>query len=38
MARTQVVITLLSETTRVVLENVGSDLVRGVLDAVEPER
>jgi DNA-binding transcriptional MerR regulator len=38
MARTQVVITLLSETTRVVLENVGSDLVRGVLDPVEPER
>jgi DNA-binding transcriptional MerR regulator len=38
MARTQAVITLLSETTRVVLENVGSDLVRGVLDAVEPER
>ena len=33
MARTQTVITLLSETTRVVLENVGSDLVRGVLDA-----
>jgi DNA-binding transcriptional MerR regulator len=32
MARTQTVITLLSETTRVVLENVGSDLVRGVLD------
>jgi DNA-binding transcriptional MerR regulator len=38
MARTQAVITLLSETTRVVLENVGSDLVRGVLDAVEPEQ
>jgi DNA-binding transcriptional MerR regulator len=38
MARTQVVITLLSETTRVVLENVGSDLVRGVLDPVDPER
>ena len=38
MARTQAVITLLSETTRVVLENVGSDLVRGVLDAAEPER
>jgi DNA-binding transcriptional MerR regulator len=36
MARTQTVITLLSETTRVVLENVGSDLVRGVLDAPEP--
>jgi DNA-binding transcriptional MerR regulator len=32
MARAQTVITLLSETTRVVLENVGSDLVRGVLD------
>ncbi len=38
MARTQAVITLLSETTRVALENVGSDLVRGVLDGVEPER
>jgi DNA-binding transcriptional MerR regulator len=36
MARTQAVITLLSETTRVVLENVGSDLIRGVLDAAEP--
>ena len=35
MARTQTVITLLSETTRVVLESVGSDLVRGVLDARE---
>jgi DNA-binding transcriptional MerR regulator len=38
MVRTQAVITLLSETTRVVLENVGSELVRGVLDAGEPER
>jgi hypothetical protein len=35
MSRTQTVITLLSETTRVVLENVGSDLVLGVLDAAE---
>jgi DNA-binding transcriptional MerR regulator len=32
LARTQAVITLLSETMRVVLENVGSDLVHGVLD------
>jgi DNA-binding transcriptional MerR regulator len=32
LARTQTVITLLSETTRVVLENAGSDLVFGVLD------
>jgi hypothetical protein len=38
MARTQAVITLLSETTRVALENVGSGLVRGVLNGVEPER
>jgi DNA-binding transcriptional MerR regulator len=37
MTRTQAVITLLSETTRVALENVGSELVRGVLDAVETE-
>lgn len=37
MARTQAVIALLNETTRVVLENVGSDLVRVVLDAAEPE-
>jgi DNA-binding transcriptional MerR regulator len=37
MARTQAVITLLSETTRVVLENVGSDLVRGVLGARETQ-
>lgn len=36
MVRTQAVITLLSATTRVVLENVGSDLVRGVLDPAEP--
>jgi hypothetical protein len=35
MARTQTVITLLSETTRAVLENYGSDMVRGVLDAQE---
>jgi DNA-binding transcriptional MerR regulator len=33
VSRTQAVITLLSETTRVVLENVGSDLVLGLLDA-----
>jgi DNA-binding transcriptional MerR regulator len=38
MVRTQAVITLISETTRVVLENVGSDLVRGVLDPAEPEQ
>jgi hypothetical protein len=30
--RTQTVVTLLSEAQRVVLENAGSDLVRGVLD------
>jgi DNA-binding transcriptional MerR regulator len=35
MARTQTVITLLSEATRVVLENIGSELVCGVLDARE---
>jgi hypothetical protein len=33
--RTQTVITLLSETTRIVLENVGSDLLRGVIDTRE---
>lgn len=38
MVRTQAVITLLSATTRVVLENVGSDLVRGVLDPAGPEQ
>jgi DNA-binding transcriptional MerR regulator len=32
MMRTQTVVTLLSEAQRVVLENAGSDLVRGVLD------
>ncbi|MCW2932920.1 MAG: MerR family transcriptional regulator [Actinomycetia bacterium] len=35
MTRAQVVITLLSETTRVVLDNVGSELMRGVLDPAE---
>jgi DNA-binding transcriptional MerR regulator len=32
MTRTQTVVTLLSEAQRVVLENAGADLVRGVLD------
>jgi DNA-binding transcriptional MerR regulator len=35
MARTQAVITLLSEATRVVLENAGTGLVRGALGAGE---
>ena len=35
MARTQAVITLLSEATQVVLENAGIDLVRGALGAGE---
>ncbi len=36
VTRAQAVITLLSETTRVVLENVGSELMRGVLDPAPP--